>query len=100
GSLKQKTKAATSCGGCGPLAKAILDAELRKRGHAVTNHLCEHFPHSRQELFHLTKLGGLKTFEEILGKHGRGRGCDVCKPAVASILASCWNEMILAPKHP
>jgi nitrite reductase (NADH) large subunit len=99
GALKKATRAATSCGGCGPLAKAILDAELKKRGHAVTNHLCEHFPHSRQELFHLTKLGGLKTFEEILGKHGKGRGCDICKPAVASILASCWNEMILAPKH-
>jgi nitrite reductase (NADH) large subunit len=99
GALKKATKAATSCGGCGPLAKAILDAELKKRGHAVTNHLCEHFPHSRQELFHLTKLGKLKSFEEIIVKHGRGRGCDICKPAVASILASCWNEMILAPKH-
>jgi len=99
GSLKKATKAATSCGGCGPLAKAILDAELKKRGHAVTNHLCEHFAHSRQELFHLARIEELRTFEEILLKHGRGRGCDVCKPAVASILASCWNEMILAPKH-
>jgi nitrite reductase (NADH) large subunit len=24
-------------------------------------------------------------------------GCDICKPAVASILASCWNEFVLAP---
>jgi nitrite reductase (NADH) large subunit len=99
GVLKKVTKAATSCGGCGPLAKAILDAELKKRGHALTNHLCEHFPHSRQELFHLVKVGELKTFDRILEKHGRGRGCDICKPAVASILASCWNEMILQPKH-
>jgi len=97
--LKKKTKAATSCGGCGPLAKQILDAEMKKRGFSVTNHLCEHFPHSRQALFHLVKIGGLKTFADVLGKHGRGRGCDVCKPAVASILASCWNEMILAPAH-
>jgi nitrite reductase (NADH) large subunit len=99
GALKKKTKAATSCGGCGPLAKQILDAEMKKRGFRVTNHLCEHFAHSRQELFHLVKTGELKTFEDLLRKHGKGRGCDVCKPAVASILASCWNEMILKPQH-
>ena len=98
-SLKAKTKAASSCGGCGPLAKSIVDAELKKQGVAVTNHLCEHFGFSRQELFHLVRIEQLKTFEEILKKHGKGRGCDICKPAVASILASCWNEMILQPKH-
>jgi nitrite reductase (NADH) large subunit len=99
GALKKKTKAATSCGGCGPLAKQILDAEMKKRGYAVNNHLCEHFAHSRQELFHLVRIGQLKTFEELVSKHGKGRGCDVCKPAVASILASCWNENVLAPRH-
>ena len=99
GALKKKTKAASSCGGCGPLAKQILDAEMKKRGFRVTNHLCEHFAHSRQELFHLVKTGQLKTFEDLLHKHGKGRGCDICKPAVASILASCWNEMILKPQH-
>ena len=99
GALKKKTKAATSCGGCGPLAKQILDAEMKKRGYAVNNHLCEHFAHSRQVLFHLAKIGQLKTFDELVSKHGKGRGCDVCKPAVASILASCWNENVLAPRH-
>ncbi len=99
GALKKKTRAATSCGGCGPLARQILDAEMKKRGFAVNNHLCEHFAHSRQELFHLVKIGQLKTFDELVSKHGRGRGCDVCKPAVASILASCWNEMVLEPRH-
>ena len=99
GALKKETKASTTCGGCGPLLKQILDSELKKRGVEVKNHLCEHFPYSRQELFHLTRVGGLKTFDEIVGKHGRGRGCDICKPAVASILAACWNEYVLKPKH-
>ncbi|MGB3934531.1 MAG: nitrite reductase large subunit NirB [Burkholderiales bacterium] len=99
GSLKSKTKAATSCGGCGPLAKQILDAEMKKRGFRVNNHLCEHFAYSRQELFHLVRIENLKSFKELLEKHGRGRGCDICKPAAASIFASCWNEMILKPKH-
>jgi len=98
-SLKARTKAATSCGGCGPLAKQIVDAELKKQGVSVSNHLCEHFPHSRQELFHLTKINAVKTFEGLIGRFGRGKGCDICKPAVASILASCWNEMVLSPKH-
>jgi nitrite reductase (NADH) large subunit len=99
GALKKATKCATSCGGCAPLAKQVMDAEMKKRGYTVVNHLCEHFPHSRQELFHLIRIGNLKEFEQILKKHGRGRGCDICKPAIASILASCWNEMILKPKH-
>src|SRR6266851_2764818 len=99
GALKKETKAATSCGGCGPLAKQILDAELKKRGFEVKNYLCEHFNYSRQELFHLARIGNLRTFDAIVVKHGQGRGCDTCKPAVASILASCWNEMILKPKH-
>ncbi len=99
GALKKETKASSTCGGCGPMVKQILDAELRKQGIEVKNHLCEHFAYSRQELFHLTRVGSLKTFDDILAKHGTGRGCDICKPAVASILAACWNEYILKPKH-
>ncbi len=94
--LKQCTRAATSCGGCAPLVTQILKAELASRGVAVNNHLCEHFAYSRQELFHLVRVGGIRTFDQLLAKHGRGLGCDVCKPAAASILASCWNEFVLA----
>ncbi len=99
GSLKTKTKAATSCGGCAPLAKQILDAEMKKQGFKVNNHLCEHFAYSRQELFHLVKINAIKSFDDLIAQHGRGRGCDICKPAAASIFASCWNEMILKRRH-
>ncbi|MCC2656777.1 MAG: nirB [Panacagrimonas sp.] len=99
GAIKKCTKAATSCGGCGPLVKQVLDAELKKAGVTVLNHLCEHFAHSRQEMFHLIKVGQLKTFDAVLLAHGKGRGCDICKPAVGSILASAWNEHVLKPKH-
>ncbi len=99
GALKKATKASTTCGGCGPLVKQILDCELRKRGVDVKNHLCEHFDYSRQELFHLIRVGKLMSFDAVIAKHGRGRGCDICKPALASIFASCWNEMILKPRH-
>jgi len=99
GALKKATKAATSCGGCAPLAKQVLDAEMKKRGFRVNNHLCEHFAYSRQELFHLVRIGDVRSFDELIARHGRGRGCDLCKPAAASIFASLWNEMILKPKH-
>ena len=96
GALKKSTKAATSCGGCASLVTQILKSELKRKGVAVDNHLCEHFAYSRQQLFHLVKVGELHGFEEVLSAHGRGLGCDICKPAVASILASCWNGFVLA----
>ncbi len=93
--LKQCTRAASSCGGCSPLVTQVLKTELARLGVAVNNHICEHFSFSRKELFHLVRVGGPRTFDEMLRKHGRGLGCDVCKPAVASILASCWNDFVL-----
>ncbi|MGH8114705.1 MAG: nitrite reductase large subunit NirB, partial [Rhodanobacteraceae bacterium] len=100
GDLKKKTKAATSCGGCGPLVTQILKYELASRGVAVNNHICEHFAFSRQELYHQVRAEKIRTFDELLAKHGKGaKGCDICKPTVGGILASCWNEHVLKPMH-
>jgi nitrite reductase (NADH) large subunit len=96
GAIRAGTRAASTCGGCAPLVKQILESELKRRGVTLENHLCEHFRYSRQELFHLIRLGGLKSFAEVRARHGRGLGCDICMPAIASILASCWNEFVLA----
>ncbi|MDO2949161.1 nitrite reductase large subunit NirB [Aeromonas simiae] len=97
--IKQHTGAGTGCGGCVPLISQVLNAELAKQGIEVNHHLCEHFPHSRQELLHLVKVEGIKSFDELIAKHGKGHGCEVCKPTVGSILASCWNEYVLSPLH-
>jgi nitrite reductase (NADH) large subunit len=99
GALKTCTKAATSCGGCASLVTQILKFELARSGVAVNNHLCEHFAYSRQELYHLVRVEKLKSFETLVAQHGKGRGCDICKPAVASILASCWNEPVVSARH-
>ena len=99
GALQQATRAATACGGCAPLVTQLLKAELAARGVGVDNGLCEHFPYSRQQLFHLVRVGRLAGFDALLQKHGRGRGCDVCKPTIASILASCWNGYVLQPEQ-
>ena len=93
--LKACTRAGTSCGGCVPLVTQVMKAEMARRGLKVNNHLCEHFAHSRQELYHLVRVGQIKSFDALLAAHGQGEGCDVCKPTVASILASCWNEFVL-----
>jgi nitrite reductase (NADH) large subunit len=93
--MKACTKAGATCGGCVPLVTQIMKAEMARRGVAVNDHLCEHFPHSRQQLFHLVRVGEIRTFDALLARHGRGLGCDVCKPAAASIFASCWNEFVL-----
>ncbi|MBC8028220.1 MAG: nitrite reductase (NAD(P)H), partial [Steroidobacteraceae bacterium] len=58
-----------------------------------------HFPYTRQQLFHLVRIGEIKDFDTLIGKHGKGLGCDICKPAVASILASCWNEFVLKRRN-
>jgi len=99
GALKSCTKAGTACGGCVPLVTQIMKAEMKKQGMAVNNHVCEHFPYSRQELYHLVRVGQFKTFDDLLAAHGKGLGCDICKPTVGSILASCWNEFVLKEEH-
>ena len=89
--VKGCTKAGTSCGSCVPMLKNLL-AEC---GVATSDALCEHFGRSRAELFEIVRATGIGTFSELIGKHGTGHGCDICKPAVASILASLGNGHIL-----
>ncbi|HEY4342670.1 MAG TPA: nitrite reductase large subunit NirB [Steroidobacteraceae bacterium] len=95
GALKKCTRAASSCGGCASLVTQILKAELTRGGIAVDNHVCEHFAYSRQQLFHLVRIGNVRSFDVLLARHGHGSGCDLCKPTAASIFASCWNEFVL-----
>ena len=93
--IKKCTKAGTGCGGCLPMVKDLMLATMKAQGKYVRNVWCEHFSYSRQEMFDLVKLHELKSYDEVLDKLGSGDGCELCKPPVASILASLWGEMIL-----
>ena len=93
--IKKCTKAGTGCGGCVPMVKDLMIHTMKTQGKVVRNVLCEHFDYSRQELFDLVKINKLTTYEEVLNMFGKGDGCELCKPPVASILASLWNEVIL-----
>lgn len=103
GDVKSCTKAGTGCGGCMPLVQTIFDAEMRAMGSEVLNHLCPHFKHSRADLFNIIHVKKLGTFQEIMAACGRASdslGCEVCKPALGSILASLYNEHIIdKPLH-
>ena len=94
-SIKKCTKAGTGCGGCVPMLKDLMLYSMKAQGKYVRSILCEHFNHSRQELFDLVKIHQLKTYDDVLNELGKGHGCEICKPAIASILASLWNEMPL-----
>ena len=99
GALKKETRASATCGGCATLVKQVLESELKRQGVEINNHICEHFAFSRQELYHLIRVNSIRSFDELLEKFGSGHGCDICKPAVGSILASCWNDFVLDPRH-
>jgi nitrite reductase (NADH) large subunit len=89
--LKSCTKAGTSCGSCVPLLKQLLEAQGVEQSMA----LCEHFAQSRAELFEIVAASGIRTFSGLVARYGAGRGCDICKPVVASILASTSSGHIL-----
>ncbi|GAB3548256.1 nitrite reductase (NADH) large subunit [Actinopolyspora lacussalsi] len=89
--VKSCTKAGTGCGSCVPMLKNLLD----EAGVATSDALCEHFSQSRSELFEIVRATGITTFSRLIAEYGAGRGCDICKPAVASVLASSVNSHIL-----
>jgi nitrite reductase (NADH) large subunit len=93
--VKGCTKAGTGCGSCVPILQELVDERLAAAGRAVVRHLCPHFAMSRAELFDVVRVTGIRTFAELVGRHGTGTGCEVCKPAVASMFASLASGYIL-----
>jgi len=89
------TKAGATCGSCTVMVKSLVGGELAKLGKAVSTGLCEHFELSRRQLFDAVHVSGLTTFSAVIERFGRGRGCDVCKPVLASILAVLGGEHVL-----
>ncbi|MEE1621554.1 nitrite reductase large subunit NirB [Zafaria sp. Z1313] len=93
--LKSCTRAGTQCGSCVPMLKKLLERELVKSGVEVSRAMCEHIAFSRAELFEAVRLAGLHSYEAVMERFGTGLGCDICKPAIASILASQHSAYVL-----
>lgn len=102
-SIKSCTKAGTGCGGCMPLVTTIFNKTMAAMGNEVKNHLCAHFSHSRAELYHIVMVKRLTTLRDVMreaGNDAASAGCELCKPAVGSILASLWNRHVMdRPTH-
>jgi nitrite reductase (NADH) large subunit len=77
------------------MVKKIVGAELAKSGATISSALCEHFDMSRRQLFDAVRVSGLTTFSAVIARFGRGRGCDICKPTLASILATLVHAHVL-----
>lgn len=90
--VAKATKATSGCGGCKPMVADLLKESLKTLGKTVKESICEHFDYSRQELYGIVKLKDIQDFDELLDTVGKGHGCEVCKPAVAAIFASIYNE--------
>lgn len=83
------TKAGTGCGGCKPMVKDITTAKLKSLGIVVKDSVCEHFDYNRQDLYKIIEVKKYTTFNEVLDNHGNGgHGCELCKPLVASLMAT------------
>ncbi|MEN8600644.1 nitrite reductase large subunit NirB [Microbacterium rhizosphaerae] len=93
--VKACTKAGAACGSCLVTVKKIVGAELVKAGATVSTALCEHFDLSRRQLFDAVRVSGLTTFSAVIERFGRGRGCDICKPVLASILSTLVHGHVL-----
>jgi len=86
------TKAGTGCGGCKPLVADILEYSLKNLGLDAKPTICEHFAYSRQELYDIIHIKEIRSYDDLLDTIGQGDGCEICKPAVASIFASLYAE--------
>ncbi|GAA4230822.1 NADPH-nitrite reductase large subunit [Postechiella marina] len=83
------TKAGTGCGGCKPMVADLTNATLKSLGIEVKDSVCEHFDYNRQDLYKIIEVKGYTTFNEVLDGHGNGgHGCELCKPLIASLMAT------------
>lgn len=103
GDVKSCTKAGTGCGGCMPLVTTIFNKTMAAMGNEVKNNVCPHFAYSRADLYNIVMVKRHKTFAQVMkdaGIEADSVGCEVCKPAVASIFASLWNKHVMdKPNH-
>ncbi|KAK5205133.1 hypothetical protein LTR41_008982 [Exophiala xenobiotica] len=103
GAVKSCTKAGTGCGGCMPLVTSIFNKTMKEMGNEVLNHICPHFSHSRADMYNIIYVRKLQDFGQVMrevGKDPNSLGCELCKPAIGSILAGMFNKHVMdKPLH-
>ena len=100
--VKACTRAGTQCGSCVGLVQKLINNELAAAGMEIPKAVCEHFAMSRSELYEAVRVARLTTFSAIVERFGTrpaeglNRGCDICRPMVASMLASEYSGYVLS----
>ncbi|MFF6986005.1 nitrite reductase large subunit NirB [Streptomyces sp. NPDC010273] len=91
--VKKCTKAGTGCGSCVKVLGQLVAAELEANGVEVDKGLCGCFTQTREELYEIVLALRITSYQDLLDRYGRagargGDGCEICKPTVASVIAS------------
>jgi nitrite reductase (NADH) large subunit len=91
--VKKCTRAGTGCGSCVKLLSTLVSDELTAQGVELSRGLCEHFAHTRAEIYEIVRVRRITTFAQLVKEHGQegqsgSEGCEICKPVVGSVLAS------------
>ncbi|MFD1657098.1 nitrite reductase large subunit NirB [Streptomyces caeni] len=91
--VKKCTKAGTGCGSCVKVLTQLVNDELEASGVEVDKGLCGCFAQTREELYEIVLALRITSYRRLLDRFGRegargGEGCETCKPAIASVIAS------------
>ncbi|MEU1597802.1 nitrite reductase large subunit NirB [Streptomyces sp. NPDC005708] len=91
--VKKCTKAGTGCGSCEKVLGRLVADELAASGVVADKGLCGCFPQTREELYEIVLALRISSYQQLLDRYGRegargGDGCETCKPAIASVVAS------------
>ncbi|WP_419994756.1 nitrite reductase large subunit NirB [Streptomyces boninensis] len=91
--VKKCTKAGSGCGSCVKVLTTLVNDELEAQGVTIDKGLCGCFTYTRAELYEIVRTLRITSYAQLLDSHGREEakrsdGCEVCKPTVASIIAS------------
>ncbi|MGW2595946.1 FAD-dependent oxidoreductase [Streptomyces klenkii] len=72
--IKQCTRAGTGCGSCVKLLGTLVTDELAAAGVETARGLCEHFEHTRAELYEIIRVKGIDSFARLADEHGTAAG--------------------------
>ncbi|MGW9027208.1 nitrite reductase large subunit NirB [Streptomyces sp. NPDC055722] len=91
--VKRCTKAGTGCGSCEKVLGRLVADELEASGVVADKGLCGCFSQTREELYEIVLALRIPSYQQLLDRYGRegargGDGCETCKPAIASVVAS------------
>lgn len=86
------TRAAGSCGSCGPLVDGLLSCGGVSTGLAASaeREFCTCLPRTRRDLREAILEADLRSVQAVLDALGNGTGCARCKPALSYLLDVLW----------